>query len=312
MRRPPADNAKLAPRIGLTRPQTMATQNTTSLKGKTILITGATSGIGLEAALALTQRGADTVIVGRNPWRIEAALDYIRHHSHSGSVEALQADFALQAQVRKLAADFRARHARLDVLINNAGRVYQRRTLTTDGMEATLAVNHLAAFLLTNLLLDMLVASAPARVVNVASAMHRHGELDLGDPAMAHGYSILKAYSRSKLANVLFTRALVQRLAGRGVTVNALHPGTVATRIWSGAPLWVRPFLGMYARLFMLSPAKGGQRIVYLASSAEVQNQSGLYFEKDRPVEPAASALDDALADALWQASTRWTGLATG
>lgn len=282
------------------------------LKGKTVLITGATSGIGLEAALALTQQGADTVIVGRNPWRIEAALDYIRHHSQSGSVEALQADFASQAEVRKLATDFRARHSRLDVLINNAGGVYRRRTLTVDGMEATLAVNHLAAFLLTNLLLDMLVASTPARVVNVASAMHRHGELDLKDPAMQHGYSILKAYSRSKLANVLFTRALAKRLAGRGVTVNALHPGTVATRIWSGAPLWVRPFLGIYARLFMLSPAKGGQRIVYLATSPEVKNQTGLYFEKDRAVEPAPRARDDALAEALWQASAGWTGLDAG
>lgn len=279
------------------------------LTGKIILITGATSGIGREAALALTQRGAATVIVGRNPWRIEAALDYIRHHGPSGSVEALQADFTSQAQVRKLAADFRARHTRLDVLINNAGGVYRRRTLTTDGMEATLAVNHLGAFLLTNLLLDLLVASAPARVVNVASALHRRGELDVDDPTMEHGYSILKAYARSKLANLLFTRALAKRLAELGVTVNALHPGTVATHIWSGAPLWVRPFLGIYARLFMLSPAQGGQRIVYLSASPEVQNQSGRYFEKDRPVEPAALTLDDVLAEVLWRASARWTGL---
>ncbi|MGH8279852.1 MAG: SDR family oxidoreductase [Gammaproteobacteria bacterium] len=281
------------------------------LAGKTVLVTGATSGIGLEAAVVLAKMGAQTVITGRDPQRIEAALERIRKDAPQARADALQADFASQAQVRKLAEDFRSRHARLDVLINNAGGVHRRRTLTEDGFEATFAVNHLAPFLLTRLLLDRITASAPARIVNVASAMHRHGALDLDDPSMAHGYSILNAYARSKLANVLFTRALAERLAGQGVTVNAVHPGTVATRIWSGAPLWVRPWLALYSKLFMLSAASGAQRLVYLATSSTVQAQSGRYFENNRGVEPAPLARDDALAAALWQASERWTGVNT-
>lgn len=287
----------------------MTMQNTALLTGKTVLITGATSGIGLEAALALARMGAHTVIVGRDPRRIEVALDRLRKAAVNGKFEALQTDFSSQVQIRKLAADFLARHARLDVLINNAGGVHRHRTLTEDGMEATLAVNHLGAFLLTNLLLDLIVASAPARIVNVASALHRRGRLDLADPKLDHGYSLLQAYARSKLANILFTRALVKRLAGRSVTVNAVHPGTVATRIWAGAPGWVRPFLAIYAQLFMLTPAQGAERLVYLAVSPNVQGQSGLYFENNRPDSPAVLARDDALAEALWNASARWTGL---
>lgn len=287
----------------------MTAQELRPLKDKTVLITGATSGIGLEAALTLVRMGAHTVIVGRDPQRINAALERLRKAAVNGKFEALQADFSSQAQVRRLAAEFRARHTRLDVLINNAGGVHRRRRLTEDGMEATLAVNHLGAFLLTSLLLDLIVASAPARIVNVASALHRRGRLDPADPKLDHGYTLLQAYARSKLANVLFTHALSKRLAGRGVTTNAVHPGTVATHIWRGAPGWVRPFLAAYARLFMLTPAQGAERLVYLAVSPEVQGQSGFYFENDRPVVPATLAQDDALAETLWQASERWVRL---
>lgn len=190
--------------------------------------------------------------------------------------------------------------------------------LTDDGFETTFAVNHLAPFLLTNLLLDTLKASAPARIVNVASVAHTRGTLDFDDLGFEHGYRIMRAYSRSKLANVLFTRALAARLAGSGVTVNALHPGTVATGIWShGAPDagWKRAlFAAVIApvRMTMLSAARGGQTIVYAATSSDLDGESGLYLEKNRPKQVAPLARDEALAQRLWDESTRMTGLAGG
>ena len=194
------------------------------------------------------------------------------------------------------------------MLVNNAGGVYPRRTLTGDRIESTFAVNHLGYFLLTNLVTDLLLKSAPARIVNVASAAHYRGTLDLDDPGFERGYQLTKAYSRSKLANVLFTRELARRLSGKGVTVNALHPGTVATGIWNAAPLWVRPVLAI-AKMFMVSPEEGARRIVYLASSPEVAATTGSYFEKDRARKPARLAEDDALASRLWSESARLVGL---
>lgn len=283
------------------------------LQGKTILITGATSGIGLEAAVALARMGAAVTITGRTPARIDAALATIRNRAGMDA-EALCADFASLAAVRTLAADFKAQHQRLDVLINNAGSVNATRTLTEDGIETTFAVNHLAPFMLTNLLLDTLKASAPARIVNVASIAHTRGDMDFDDLGYAHGYRLMRAYSRSKLANVLFTRALAKRLAGSNVTVNALHPGTVATGIWNhGVPDsgWKRAlFAAVFApvRLTMLSAERGAQTIVYAASSPDLEGHSGLYLEKNRPQQPAPLALDDALADHLWNESAQLTG----
>src|SRR2546425_1076946 len=212
-----------------------------AMRGKTVVITGATSGIGLEAAVALAREGARVVLVGRNPGKTAAAVAEVRKRSGSAAVESLLCDFSSQESIRKLAGDLRARCERIDVLVNNAGGVYPRRTLTGDRIESTFAVNHLGYFLLTNLLTDLLVKSAPARIVNVASAAHYRGTLDLDDLGFERGYQLMKAYSRSKLANVLFTRELARRLSGKGVTVNALHPGTVATGMWNAAPLWVRP-----------------------------------------------------------------------
>jgi retinol dehydrogenase 14 len=275
---------------------------------KTIVITGATSGIGLEAAVSLARQGARVVLVGRNPIKTAAGVAEVRERSSSQAVESALCDFSSLASIRKLAADLRARCKRVDVLINNAGGVSVERTLTGDGIESTFAVNHLGYFLLTNLLLDLLIESAPARIVNVASAAHYRGTLDLDDPGFERGYQMMKAYSRSKLANVLFTRELARRLAGKGVTVNAVHPGAVATNIWSSAPRWARPILAV-ARLFMRSPAEGGQRIVYLASSPDVEATSGSYFEDDRVKRPSQLAQDDALAARLWSESTRLVGL---
>jgi NAD(P)-dependent dehydrogenase (short-subunit alcohol dehydrogenase family) len=278
------------------------------MRGKTVVITGATSGIGLEAAVGLARDGARVVLVGRNPGKTAAVIAEVRKRSGSAAVESLLCDFSSQESIRKLAGDLRARCEKIDVLVNNAGGVYSRRTLTGDRIESTFAVNHLGYFLLTNLMTDLLVKSAPARVVNVASVAHYRGTLDFDDLGFERGYQLMKAYSRSKLANVLFTRELARRLSGTGVTVNALHPGTVATGIWNAAPLWVRPVLAI-AKMFMVSPEEGARRIVYLASSPEVAATTGSYFEKDRAKKPARLAQDDALAARLWSESARMVGL---
>jgi NAD(P)-dependent dehydrogenase (short-subunit alcohol dehydrogenase family) len=291
----------------------MTATNPPDLTGKTILITGATSGIGLEAAHVFARRGARTLITGRNPLRIETALAAIRQRSGSHAVEGLQADFASQAAVRKLAAEFLASHERLDILVNNAGSVNPKRTLTEDSIETTFAVNHLAPFVLTNLLLDKIIASAPARIVNVASVVHYRGALDFDDLNFDHGYRIMRAYARSKLANVLFTRELAKRLAGTGVTANALHPGAVSTGIWGhGAPAWARGVFNIaFAPIkhFLLTPEQGAQTIVYAATSPELDGKTGLYLEKNRPQKPAALARDDALAERLWTQSMQLSGL---
>jgi NAD(P)-dependent dehydrogenase (short-subunit alcohol dehydrogenase family) len=287
------------------------------LTGKIILITGASGGLGLEAAVELARRGAEIVITGRAAHRTDAALGLIQRRSGSGRVQALLADFASQSAVRKLADAFCARHPRLDILINNAGSVNPQHALTEDGIETTFAVNHLAPFLLTGLLLDTLVASAPARIVNVASAAHYRGTLDFDDLGFAHGYGVMRAYARSKLANVLFTRALAKRLAGTGVTANAVHPGTVATGIWHhGAPWWARGiFNGAVVpilRLGMLSPAAGARTIVYAAVSPDLAGKTGLYLDKNGPKQPSPLACDEALADRLWTESAHLTRLDTG
>ncbi len=284
--------------------------NYMNMSGKTVLITGATSGIGLEAAVMLARQGAQTVIVGRNPAKTEKCLGEIRQRAQSDAVESLLCDFSSQASIHRLAAEFGDRYSRLDVLINNAGTVFAKRTLSEEGIEATFAVNHLGYFLLTQLLHETLMSSAPARVVNVASAAHYQGRLDFEDLGMEEDYGILRAYARSKLCNVLFTRELARRFEGTGVTVNALHPGTVATHIWDGAPGWARPILDLSKWLFMISPERGGNRIAYLAMSSEVTEVTGQYFEKNRVKKPSRLARDEALAKRLWDESLRLTGLA--
>jgi len=281
------------------------------IRGKTVLVTGATSGIGLEASVALARQGARVIMVGRNQAKTEAARADVASRSGSKEVSYLLADFASQASVRALANAVRSRADRLDVLVNNAGGVNKARTVTADGIETTFAVNHLGYFLLTNLLLDLVVKSAPARVVTVASVGHRRGTLDFEDLGFERGgYSIMRAYSRSKLANILFANELARRRAGSGVTSNSLHPGSVDTNIWSGAPLWAKPIIQILLRPFFISAEKGGERIVQLAASPELEGVTGKYFEDGKVVDPAPLARDASLATRLWDVSARMVGLA--
>ncbi len=285
------------------------------LSGRVILVTGASSGIGLAASRALAGMGAELVLVGRDSARLAAAEDEVQaagaRAPRPGPVSSVRCDFASLAEVRALAAEVVRRWPRLHVLVNNAGGVSATREVTGDGYERTLAVNHLAPYLLTRLLLDRLKESAPARVVTVSSAGHRRGDLDFADLQMERGYAIMRAYGRSKLANILFTRALARRLAGTRVTAACLHPGAVATRIWAGAPAGLVSAVLAVATRFMLSPETGARTVIQLASvpDAEVEPLSGLYLEKGRPAKPSALARDDQLARRLWDESARLVGV---
>ena len=278
---------------------------------KTYVITGGSDGIGLECAsqVAAAETGCRIVLVGRNPNRTAAAVGRIRAESPHCQVDALLCDLADQSAVRRLADDLMRTCARIDVLVNNAGTVYARRTLTVDGIEATFAVNHLAGFLLTELLLDRIRESAPSRIVFTSSGGHFSGTLDLDDVGFEHGYSIMRAYARSKLANVLTARLLARRLEGTGVTVTSLHPGAIATDIWSGAPWFARPVLAVLKRR-MEPPAVGGSRLAYLAAGPEVQGQSGGYYDRNRVRPPSPLAQDDDLGRRLYDLSARLVGLA--
>jgi retinol dehydrogenase 14 len=276
-----------------------------SLADKTVLVTGATSGIGWEASVSFAQMGARLIMVGRDASKTAQKVEAVRQRSGSRTVDSLLCDFSSQAQVRRLAQEFRGRYDKLHVLVNNAGTVFSKRTVTADGIESTFAVNYLGPFLLTNLLLDVLKASAPARVITVSSSGHYSGTMDFDDLGFEHGYQIMRAYGRSKLADVLFTRELAKHLEGTGVTVNALHPGAVGTNIWDRAPAYTRPFFTLAKRLFMISPAAGAETIVYLATSPEVEGETGLYFEKNRPKLPSRLAQDDAVAQRLWDESAQ-------
>jgi retinol dehydrogenase-14 len=278
---------------------------TPTLQGKVALVTGANSGIGLEACVKLAAAGAHVVMVARDPKKGEAAVAEVQRRSGSKELELLLCDFGSQKQIRALAEAYRAKHDRLDILVNNAGSVNADRVTTEDGLEKTFAVNHLGYFLLTNLLLDLVQKSAPARIVNVSSVGHRHGDIDFENLQFEKGgYSIMASYGRSKLANVMFTRELARRLEGKNVLVNCLHPGAVATEIWSHAPWFARPFLAI-AKLFMITSEEGGDRIVYLAMHPAVEGQTGGYYEKNQLKHPSRPAQDDAVAKKLWDVSAQ-------
>jgi NAD(P)-dependent dehydrogenase (short-subunit alcohol dehydrogenase family) len=275
---------------------------------KVCLITGATSGIGKATAMGLASMGASVVMVGRDRDRGEAALADIKEKSANASVGLMLADLSSQEEIRRLAHEIREAYPRLDVLINNAGVIRSERITTADGIETTFAVNHLAYSLLTNLLLDVLKASAPSRIVNVASGEQRNGTIDFDDLQGEKGYKGAKAYSQSKLATVLFTYELARRLEGTGVTANCLHPGVVGTNLGSG----VSGAFGFVVRALtplMKSPEKGAETSIYLASSPEVEGLSGGYFVKKAEARSSDASYDERIARRLWEASAELTNL---
>jgi NAD(P)-dependent dehydrogenase (short-subunit alcohol dehydrogenase family) len=275
-----------------------------------VLITGATSGIGRVTAEVLAQQGMHVVLVARSAARAEATIATIREHNSNATVEYLLADLSSQAEVRRLAAEFRARHDRLHVLVNNAGAAFFARQETADGLEMTLALNHLAPFLLTNLLLDTLRASAPARVVTVASTAHNGATITFDDLQQRRGrYRPFRVYGQSKLANILFTYELARRLEGTGVTANALHPGFVSSNFGkTQSTAWRAVFTGL--RPFMISPQKGAQTSVYLATVPEIERTSGQYFAGSRPARSSPASYDAGSQQRLWAVSEQLVGLA--
>jgi retinol dehydrogenase-12 len=282
----------------------------TTLAGKIILITGATSGIGEVAARELARMGATVIVVGRAATRGQATIAKIKAATGSQTVDLLLANLASLADVRRLAQQVIDSYPRLDVLINNAGAIFFQRALSPDGIEMTWALNVLSPFLLTNLLLDRLKASAPARIINVASDAHQGAKIDFNDLEKQHGYSAFgySAYGQSKLALILLTHALAKRLEGTSVTVNSLHPGFVATRFGKGGNAFTSAGMRV-AQLFAISPEKGAETIVYLASSPEVVGVSGKYFVKSREARSSAASYDDAAAGRLWEICEQMTGL---
>ena len=296
----------------LKQPKASGRRDVPDLSGRTVLITGGNSGIGKATAAALTAAGASVVITARDPERGAQAVDDIRAAARGrGSMEVRALDLARLASVRAFAAEFLADHPRLDVLILNAGLTAAKRTVTQDGFETLFQVNHLSHFLLTHLLQERLVASAPARVVVVSSSSHRQaGALDFDDLQSERGYVGLRAYARTKLANVLFTRELARRLDGTGVTANALHPGTVRTGWGADGDAGRLLGLGLFlARWVFLSPEQGARTSVYLAGSPQVEGRTGGYYVRRRLRQPGANALDDAAARRLWQVSEQLLGL---
>ena len=284
----------------------MSSRAADSMKGKTCVVTGANSGIGLETAVALAEAGARVAVVCRTPSKSEHAVSEIQRRSPGSDVLPFAADLSSQRETRALAAELAGALPRLNVLVNNAGLMLRERVLTEDGIETTFAVNHLAYFLLSRLLERALVAGAPSRVVNVASRAHLSGTLRFDDLMRTHEYDGWRAYAQSKLANVVFTYELARRLEGSGVTANGLHPGVVGTNIGHDGPSWVR-FGIKLVRPFLLSPKKGAATSIYLASSPEVEGVSGKYFVGRREERTSDESYDRALAARLWKISEELT-----
>jgi NAD(P)-dependent dehydrogenase (short-subunit alcohol dehydrogenase family) len=279
------------------------------MAGKVCLVTGATSGIGKVTARSLAAQGAKVIIAARNQEKAADTTRWIKSETANEAVHYLLADFSDLQQVRQLARTFKERYSRLDVLVNNAGSFFNRRRETPYGVEKTFLVNHLAPFLLTNLLLEMLQFSAPARVVNVSSDGHKQGTMNFDDLGFQRGYFGMKAYGRSKLANILFTYELARRLEDSEVTANALHPGHVATDIWKTEFSFFGPALKWVMGLFALTPEQGADNTIYLASSAEVEGLTGKYFVKRESVQSSPLSYDVGVAQRLWQISANLTGL---
>jgi NAD(P)-dependent dehydrogenase (short-subunit alcohol dehydrogenase family) len=277
------------------------------MKGKTIVATGATSGIGEAAVLALAGMGARIVIIARDETRAKATMQKLEAKAPGLDHRLHLADLSSMAETRKVGATIAASEPRIDVLINNAGALFSNRRVTPEDLELTFALNHMAYFVLTEMLRDKLIASAPARIVSTSSAAQQGMKLDFSDLQCAKSYNGLRTYGRSKLANILFTRELARRLAGTEVTANCLHPGAVATRFGDSSGGFAG-LLILFLRRFFISPEAGADTIIYLASAPEVDKTTAEYFVKRKITEPSAAARDDAAAKRLWEASEALAG----
>ncbi|MBL8164531.1 MAG: SDR family oxidoreductase [Anaerolineae bacterium] len=279
------------------------------MQGKVCLITGGTNGIGRSTAQELARLGATVVIVGRDVQKTDRVVEEIRTASGNNRVDSLLADLSSQQEVRRLAHEFKSRYSHLHVLLNNAGAVFMQRQLSVDGLEMTFALNHLAYFLLTNLLLDTIKASAPARIINVSSDAHSGGKMEFDNLQGERNYGV-SAYGNSKLANILFTIELAHRLEGTGVTVNALHPGFVNTGFGKNNPGFLMKVIRAVTPLFARSPEKGAETSIYLASSPEVEKLTGKYLHNSKVIPTAPQATDMAVAKKLWDVSAEMVHLA--
>jgi NAD(P)-dependent dehydrogenase (short-subunit alcohol dehydrogenase family) len=278
------------------------------MKDKTVVITGGTSGIGEIAAKQLAQMGARIVLIARDKSRATTTLARLSKVRPGLNHTVHYADLTRIAEMKRVAAEIAGHEPRIDVLINNAGAMFGSRRLTADGLEYTFALNHMAYFVVTEGLRERLLASAPARVINTASAAHQGAKLDFDDLQLAKNFGSVKAYGRSKLCNILFTRELARRLHGTGVTANCLHPGFVATRFGDQSGGMISRFVGL-AKLFAISPKKGAETIVYLASSAAVTETTGEYFYECRRTTPSQAARDNRDALLLWEHSAALAGM---
>jgi NAD(P)-dependent dehydrogenase (short-subunit alcohol dehydrogenase family) len=281
------------------------------MNGKICLVTGGTNGIGKATARELARMGATVVIVGREAQKTSRVVEEIRVASNNKNVDSLLADLSSQQDVRRLADEFKGKYPHLHVLLNNAGGFFMRRQIGGNGIEMTFAVNHLASFLLTNLLLDTIKASAPARIINVSSNAHASGKIEFDNLQGERQYGP-KAYDNSKLANILFTMELARRLAGTDVTVNALHPGFVATGFAKNNGKVIAALVSLITPLVARSPAKGAETSVYLASSHNVQGITGKYFYDSHVIPTAPQATDMVVARKLWDVSAEMVHLVDG
>jgi retinol dehydrogenase-12 len=273
-----------------------------SLAGKVCLITGGTSGIGKETARAIAKMDAHIVLAARNLDLAASVKQELTDSTGNPNIDIMLCDFVSFASIMTFAKSFQAKYDRLHILINNAGLMERERKVSRDGIELTFAVNHLAPFLLTKLLLPMMKASAPARIINVSSEAHRSGVINFDDLEGKQNYNIWRAYSQSKLANILFTRHLATMLRGTGVTANCLHPGVVATNFFRIIPAPVR----FFTDLFMLTPEKGAETTIYLASSPSVESVTGEYFNKKKISVTSKLAQDADTAERLWRVSEQY------
>ena len=279
------------------------------MDGKLCMVTGATAGIGYYSALEIARMGASVIIIGRNQEKCISSVKMIQEDTHNQCVEYLCADLSSQAQIRSTTKTFYEQHDHLDVLVNNAGAFFLRRKLSVDGIEMTLAVNHLAYFLLTNLLSDALKASPSARVVNVSSGSHYNELLDFDGLQFKKFYNPMQAYGRSKLANVLFTYELARRMAGTNITSNALTPGRVATDIWKKVNRWLTPLINPVIQRIGKTPLEGAQTSIYLATSPEVEGVTGKYYADKHPVRSSSISYNLDAAQRLWAISSQLVGL---